>query len=260
VLAQKSYHAVLGYDVFFFMLGRNNPFKFTTELFYKYMWDVNPYEVENVRTRYYANNNATAYAVGVDFNLHGEFIEGITSYFKLGIMQTREDIKGDHYTEYYNAAGERIYFGYSQDQVVVDSAVISPKFIPRPTDQLINIGVLIQDQMPKLEALSVQVGLQYNSPLPYGPPNSERFEDTLRMKAYFRVDIGTSYDFLHKPKKQNFFTKNFTDAILSFEVYNLLGINNQMSKQWVQDVNGGYYAVPNYLTQRRFNLKLILRF
>lgn len=261
VLSQKSYHAVVGYDMFFFMLGRNNPFKFTTELFYKYMWDVNPYEVDNVRTRYYANNNAIAYAVGIDFNLNGEFIEGISSFFKLGIMQTMEDIKDDKYTEYYNAAGEKIIFGYSQDQTVVDSAVISPGYIPRPTDQLINIGILIQDQMPNLEALSVQVGLQYGSPLPYGPPGSDRYKDTLRMKSYFRVDIGTSYDFLYKKKeKNNFFNKTFTDAILSFEVYNLLGINNVMSKQWIQDVNGVYYSIPNYLTQRRFNLKLILRF
>lgn len=269
VLSQKSYHAVLGYDMFFFMWGRDNPFKFTTELFYKYMWDVNPYKVENVRTRYYANNNATAYAVGVDFNINGEFIKGISSYFKVGIMQTMENIKNDSYKEYYNAAGDKIYFGYSKDQVVVDSATISPGFIPRPTDQLINIGVLIQDQMPKFEALSVQIGLQYGSPLPFGPPGLDRYKDTLRMKSYFRVDFGTSYDFLHNKRvkeqknidvKQNFFNKTFTDAILSFEVYNLLGINNEMSKQWVQDVNGGYYAVPNYLTQRRFNLKLILRF
>lgn len=262
VLSQKSYHAVVGYDMFFYMLGRNNPFKFTAELFYKYMWDVNPYKVENVRTRYYAHNNATAYAVGIDLNLNGEFIEGISSYFKLGVMQTMEDIKGDSYTEYYNAAGEKIIFGYSLDQTVVDSVVVNPGFIPRPTDQLVNIGVLIQDQMPKLEALSVQVGLQFGSPLPYGPPGLDRYKDTLRMKPYFRVDIGTAYDFLYNrhKQKQNFFNKAFTDAILSFEVYNLFGINNEMSKQWIQDVNGGYYSIPNYLTQRRFNLKLILRF
>src|SRR5690606_25484374 len=37
VLAQKSYHAILGYDMFFNMWGRSNPFKFSTEAFYKYM-------------------------------------------------------------------------------------------------------------------------------------------------------------------------------------------------------------------------------
>jgi hypothetical protein len=81
------------------------------------------------------------------------------------------------------------------------------------------------------------------------------------MKSYFRVDLGMSYDFLYKKRsKSTFWSKNFTDAILSFEVFNLLGINNVLSKQWVQDVEGRYYSVPNYLTQRRFNLKLIVRF
>lgn len=262
VLSQKSYHAVLGYDMFFYMWGRNNPFKFTTELFYKYMWDVNPYKVENVRTRYYAQNIATAYAYGIDFNINGEFIEGISSYFKVGLMRTMENIKDDQYTVYYNSAGEKIIFGYSDDQNVVDSAIIKPGYIPRPTDQFINIALLIQDKMPNFEALSLQVGLQFGSPLPYGPPGVDRYKDTLRMKSYFRVDIGTAYDFLHNKhkKKPNFFNKAFTDAILSFEVYNLLGIKNEMSKQWIQDVNGGYYSIPNHLTNRRFNLKLILRF
>jgi len=81
------------------------------------------------------------------------------------------------------------------------------------------------------------------------------------MKSYFRVDIGTSYDFLYKKSnKETFWNKNFSDAIVSFEVFNLLGINNVLSKQWIQDTQGVYYSIPNYLTQRRFNLKLILRF
>ena len=80
------------------------------------------------------------------------------------------------------------------------------------------------------------------------------------MKSYFRVDIGMSYDLLYEKNKQNFFRKTFTDAIISFEVFNLLGINNVLSKQWIQDVQGKFYSIPNYLTQRRFNLKLILRF
>ena len=261
VKAQKSYHAVAGTDVYFNMWNREVPFKFTAEAYYKYLWDVNPYEIENVRTRYYAENNAVAYAYGLDLNVHGQFIDGIESFFKVGLLQTKEDILNDSYKEYYNAAGEKIIFGYSEDQTVVDSATIYPGYIPRPTDQLVTFGALIQDRMPMYESLSVQVGIQYGSNLPYGPPGDDRYKDTLRMKSYFRVDMGMSYDFLYKKtEKKNFFTKNFTDAILSFEVFNLLGINNVLSKQWIQDVQGTYYSIPNYLTQRRFNLKMILRF
>lgn len=275
VLAQKSIHAVLGTDVYFDMWDREVPFKFTAEAYYKYMWDLNTYEIENVRLRYYANNESRGYAYGLDMNVHGQFVEGIESFFKVGFLRTEEDIIGDSYTEYYNAAGEKIIFGYSDDQVVVDSAVIEPGFVPRPTDQLLTFGALIQDRMPKFESFSVQMGMQFGSRLPYGPPDFQRYKDTLRMKSYFRVDIGMSYDFLYKykkrtqdnmkrkkeeqlPVKENFFTRNFRDAMLSFEVFNLLGVNNVLSKQWVQDVSGKYYSIPNYLTQRRFNLKLIL--
>ncbi len=269
VLAQKSFHLVAGSEFEFNMWERESPFKFSVEAYYKYLWDINTYEIDNVRTRYYANNEAVGYAYGLDMNVHGQFVPGIESFFKMGLLRTMEDVKGDQYTAYYNAAGERIVFGVSEDQEIVDSAVIQPGFIPRPTDQLFNFGALIQDRMPIYESFTVQMGLQFATPLPYGPPDFNRYKDTLRLRSYFRVDIGMSYDFLYKYKqaqkrnetnlKHNFWTRNFDDAILSFEVFNLLGVNNVLSKQWVQDVSGKYYSIPNYLTQRRFNLKLILR-
>lgn len=260
VKAQKSLHVVAGTDFYFNMWGREQPFKLTSEIYYKYLWDVNPYKIENVRTRYFAENNAVAYAYGIDANIHGEFVEGIESFFKFGILSTKEDIKGDSYKEYYNAEGQKIIFGYSEDQVVVDSATIYPGYIPRPTDQFFNFGALVQDQMPGLENLTVQMGMQFGSRLPYGPPSLDRYKDTLRMKSYFRVDLGMSYNLIDKKSdKRTFWNKNFSDAVVSLEVFNLLGINNVLSKQWIQDVEGKYYSIPNYLTSRRFNLKLIVR-
>jgi hypothetical protein len=258
VQAQKSLHAVLGTDLYFNLWKRDKPFKFSGELFYKYLWDVNPYEIENVRTRYYANNDAVAYAYGLDFNVHGEFVPGIESFFKLGVLQTREDLTYDSYKEFYNAAGEKIIFGYSQDQTVVDSATFYPGFIPRPTDQWLTVGALVQDQMPKLENFTVQLGLQYGAPLPYGPPGMDRYRDTLRMKAYFRVDVGFSYNLVSK--KKGWWHQHVPESMVSLEIFNLLGINNVLSKQWIQDVEGKYYSIPNYLTQRRINLKFICRF
>ncbi|MEN9993677.1 MAG: hypothetical protein RL762_334 [Bacteroidota bacterium] len=263
VQAQKSLHVVAGSEFLFQMWGRQTPFKLNTEIYYKYLWDLNPYEIENVRTRYYANNNAVGYAYGLDINVHGEFVEGIQSFFKLGLLSTKEDIIGDHYTNYYNAAGERIIFGYSEDQVVVDSTVIFPGYIPRPTDQWLTFGALVQDQMPGYEAFKVQMGLQYGSRLPYGPPDLTRYKDTLRMRAYFRVDLGLSYDLLHgktvaKAGKKGW--QQLDQALISLEIFNILGVNNVLSKQWIQDVQGKFYSVPNYLTQRLFNLKFSMAF
>jgi hypothetical protein len=241
------------------MWQRKQPFKLIIESYFKYLWDVNPYNIDNVRTRYQANNDAIAYATGLDVNVHGEFIEGVQSFFKVGLLSTKEDLVYDQYTTNYNKSGEEIIPGYTLDNVVAKSIVTKPKYIPRPTDQLLNFAILFQDKMPSYEMFTAQLGLQFGTRLPYGPPGVDRYKDTLRQKSYFRVDLGISYDLLQKKKQQQIATK-FTDASLSFEVYNLMGINNVLSHQWIQDVTGRMYSIPNYLTQRRFNLKLLLRF
>jgi hypothetical protein len=259
VLAQKSFHIITGYEHLFSMWNRSKPFKLIIESYYKYLWDVNPYSIDNVRTRYLANNDAIAYATGLDVNVHGEFVEGVQSFFKMGFLSTKENLLHDKYVSYYNKSGEQIVPGYTSDNVVTDSVITYPGFIPRPTDQWMNFAILFQDKMPKYEMISAQLGLQFGSRLPYGPPGTERYKDTLRQKSYFRVDLGASYDFLHQKKLSKIPTK-LSDASISFEVYNLMGINNILSHQWIQDVSGRFYSIPNYLTQRRFNLKLILRF
>lgn len=262
VQSQKSFHLVSGVDYAFEMWGREKPFKFTGEVFYKYMWDVNPYQIDNVRTRYFAMNDAVAYAYGMDMNLHGEFIDGVESFFKLGVLRTMEDFLNDDYYDYINDEGEKIVPGFTFNDVAVDSVLQSPGFIPRPTDQWFTFATLFQDKMPGVEQFTVQLGLNYGTRLPYGPPDRNRYKDTLRQKAYFRVDIGFGYDLLYKkPNKEDRakWLKPFTSAKINFEVFNLLGINNVLSQQWVQDTQGRFYAIPNYLTFRRFNLKLILR-
>ena len=49
------------------------PLSWYLKSYYKYMWDVNPYDVDNVRIRYFGNNEARAYAYGADFRISGEF-------------------------------------------------------------------------------------------------------------------------------------------------------------------------------------------
>lgn len=260
VRAQKSAHFVGGVDYSFYMWNRDLPFKFTIEGYYKYLWDINPYEIENVRIRYYADNIAKGYATGLDMMLNGEFVPGLLSFFKVSLLSTKEDILNDQYTNYYNAAGEVIVPGISEDQVAVDSAVVYPGYIRRPSDQHLNVGIFFQDKMPGFERLTAQLGLNYGSRLPYGPPDFTRYKDTLTMKAYFRVDLGLSFNLLGKegPYKHEWQNK-LSDCIISLEVWNLLGYNNVLSKQWIQDVSGKYYSIPNYLTSRRFNLKLLIR-
>lgn len=261
VKAQKSLHVVLGSDAYFNLFER--PFKFIAEAYYKYLWDVNPYEVDNVRVRYYATNDAKAYAYGLDFGVNGQLIPGIESWLKIGFLKTEEDILNDDYYLYLNAAGDTIVPGYTADDVATDSILQSPGYVPRPSDKLFNISLLFQDNMPGFEALSVQLNTQFSTGLPYGPPDYKRYKDTLRTKSYFRVDIGFSMDFLYwrkNKKPEEYKVPWLKDFKLSFEVFNLLDIKNTVNYLWLQDVSGRYYSIPNNLTGRRYNLKLIFRF
>ena len=142
VKSQKSFHIVSGADVFVNLWGRQSPFKLSTEIYYKYLWDVNSYEVDNVRTRYFANNDARAYAYGLDMNINGEFVPGIESYFKLGLLQTKEDVLTDFYYDRFNQEGEKIVPGFTADDVAVDSTRIEPGYVPRPTEQWFTFAAL----------------------------------------------------------------------------------------------------------------------
>ena len=260
VKAQESIHFIVGSDYNF--KAWNRPFKLVTEIYYKYMENLIPYEIDNVRIRYYAENNARGYATGIDLKVNGEFVKGIESWVSLSVMQTQEDIIDDYYYEYYNQGGEKIIVGYTADQTITDSLRFEPGYIPRPTDQRVNFSLFFQDYLPKRPDIQMHLNLVYGSGLPFGPPSYQRYKDTLRIPAYRRVDIGFSARLLKEDKKLG--PKNplkYLKTIwLSLEVFNLLGINNTISYLWVSDVTNRQYAVPNYLTQRLINLKMIVKF
>lgn len=257
--AQQSIHFVLGMDRLFEIWDR--PFKFSAETYYKAMDDLVPYEVDNVRIRYYAQNLARGYAAGADIKLNGEFIKGIESWASLGVLSTFEDLKNDFYYLRLNAAGDTIIPGFTADQVAVDSIRKEPGYIPRPTDQRVGFALFFQDEMPRYPTFKVHMNLVFGTSLPYGPPNDQRYPDTLRTGLYRRVDIGFSKQFLGaEGQKNNGWAKRIESLWLSVEIFNLLNINNTVDRQWVQDAAGRYYAIPEYLSPRRLNVKLIAWF
>jgi hypothetical protein len=262
VVSQKSWHNVIAADVYFRIWDR--PFKFIAEAYYKHMWDVVPYEIDNVRIRYYADNNAVAYAYGFDAKINGEFVEGVESFFRIGFLKTMEEIENDDYHLYINSDGDTILPGYTFNQTIVDSIPQEPGWIPRPSDQLVTFTLFFQDKMPKYENFKVSANLNFGTPLPYGPPSYERYKDVLRTKAYMRLDLGFMFDFitpqtkLKKPDSK--FQNTFEQFTISLDAFNLLGIKNVVSYQWLQDIGGRYYSIPNHLTGRRINLRLIISF
>ena len=253
--AQKSIHFVAGSDWNFMAWGR--PFKYVTEVYYKYLTDLVPYQVDNVRIQYLGENASKGYAYGIDFKVNGDFVKGVESWASLSYMKTAEDLYSDQYTEYYNASGEVIHPG-GTDVVVADSATIYPGYIPRPTDQRITFGLFFQDYLPMNPTFKMNLGLYFGSGLPTGAPNTPLYTHTYRMPAYRRVDIGLSKQIIGgealRPKSG--FFKGFKNLWVTMEILNLLQISNTISYTWVRDFNNNQYGVPNYLTPRQINIKL----
>ncbi|MBK8488443.1 MAG: carboxypeptidase-like regulatory domain-containing protein [Chitinophagales bacterium] len=239
VLSQKSIHFLIGADYNFKAWDRD--FKFITELYYKYLYDLNPYDLENVRIRYYGENMATGYSAGVDFRLFGEIVEDADSWISLSLMQSRENIDGD---STFTDNGELEARGY----------------IPRPTDQFFNFGMFFQDYIPGNKNFKVHLNFLYGSGLPFGPQDNPYYRNSFRIPAYRRVDIGFSALLLDKNRQRGDKMWNHINNLWAgIEVFNLLGVSNTISYVWVKDINDVQYAFPNYLTDRRVNLKIIMK-
>ena len=230
VKAQKSFHLVIGNDYSFNVWER--PFKLTTELYYKNLWDVNAYSVDNVRIRYRADNVTTAYAYGLDVRLNGEFVPGNDSWISIGYLKTEENINNQGW-------------------------------IARPTDQRLKVGVLFQDYVPNLPDLKAYLNLVYNTGVPGGAPAyADVYAYQNRLNDYRRADLGVSYVFVDANKKPTAnFLKKFKELNLGIELFNIFDIRNSITNTWVRDVySKNQYAVPNYMTGRVLNLKLKMKF
>ena len=228
--AQKSLQVVLGNDYSFNLWSR--PFKLVTEFYYKSLSDVNIYTVDNVRIRYIADNNATAYATGLDLRLNGEFVPGTESWVSIGFLKTEEN---------YNNQG----------------------YIARPTDQRFKFGMLFQDYMPNIPNVKMYLNLVYNTGVPGGAPSyTNPYDYQNRLNDYKRADIGVSYVFTDaKNQKNSGWLKNFKELSIGAEIYNLFDVQNSITNTWVRDAySKQYYAIPNYMTPRVFNVKLHMKF
>jgi hypothetical protein len=239
IKSQLSIHYVLGTEVNF--KAWNRPFKFTSEAYYKDLYNLIPYEIDNVRIRYFADNTSRGYTTGIDFRVNGEFVKGTDSWASLSFMNSEEIIS---------------------KQFTKEGASETERFIPRLTNQAFQFAILFQDYFPNNPSYKVNLMLVYGSGFPFGVPDRNRYNDINTMPSYRRVDIGFTKDLIAENTKNrnNFLKRNIKSANLAFEVFNILGVNNTISYTWLQDATAQTWAVPNYLTSRRLNLRLQMKF
>ena len=236
--AQRSYQVVLGTDCNFKMYER--PFKITLETYYKDLWDLDPYYYDNVRIRYTGKNDAVGYVYGGEVRLYGELVKDATSWISIGVMKANQKI-----TDSGGITGYNNYF-------------------PLPSDQRFTLGMYFEDYLPRNKNYKVHISAIYATGLPVGPPTGHLYQDVLRLPDYKRVDIGFSALLLDTKRRDHpahSFFNNLKSIWGSFEVFNLLGIQNTLSYTWIQDqTSQKTYAVPNRLTSRLLNVKLLFNF
>ena len=227
IKSQRSIHFVVGSDFNFRAVGR--PFKFTAEVYYKALSNLIPYNIDNVRISYYGRNMANGYAMGLDMKLFGEFVPGTDSWLTFSVMKTEEKING--------------------------------KWLPRPTDQRYNLSLYFTDYFPGSKKWKMNLTGTLAGGFPFGPPHSGREEAVFRTPAYKRVDIGMSRVIIdNTDKHRTGFGRNIRSIWLGLDVFNLLNISNVNSYYWVTDVYNNQFAVPNYLTSRQINVRLLIDF
>lgn len=222
--SQRSIHFIAGYDYRFRMA--NQRFKFSAEAYYKALSNLVPYSVNNVKVTYYGNNEANGHAAGLDLKLYGEFVPGTDSWISLSIMNTKMKLGG--------------------------------KSIPLPTDQRYAMNLFFTDYFPGSDRWRMSLKLAFADGLPFSAPHRELETNTFRATSYRRADIGMSYLLYDNTKRTK---KSFLkDIWLGIDCLNLFGIDNVNSYYWVTDVTNQQYAVPNYLTGRQINGRILIEF
>ncbi len=257
--AQKSWQLSGGLDYNFRMFGR--PARIQTEAYYKNMWDVVPFDVDNVRLRYFGENSAKAYAAGIETRLFGELVPDAESWISIGFMRTKEDIENDFYQVYRNASGE-VITGSTIDKIPTDSSAVNVGYVRRPTDRMITFGMFFQDYLSTNKNIRVYLNTLYGSNLPYNIPGSVKYRNALVIEPYIRVDLGLSA-LLLDPEKGNRRShspfKNFKSIWASLEVFNLIDRPNTISYLLIKDFANNVFTMPNRLTPRLLNLKLVAK-
>lgn len=226
--AQRSAQVILGADYYFRAWGR--PFKFTAEAYYKYMDRLVSYSVDNVRVRYSGVNDSHGYTTGLDLKLYGELVPGADSWISFSCMRSREKLDNDP-----DGLG----------------------WISRSNEQRYNLTVFFQDYFPRWPQYVFHIKLQFADGLPYGYPRNLNTRNQLRSSSFKRIDLGVSRVFRYG--KERWMKNPHVDAWwLQFEALNLIGFRNVNSYSWLTDYTGIAWAVPNYLTGRLFNFKIIV--
>lgn len=230
VKAQGSLQVLLGMDYRFAVEDR--PFKATVEGYFKYLYRINPYYINNVKIRYLGDNLGTGTIAGVDFKLFGEFVPEVESWLTLSLMKAVQRIQG---------------YGT----------------MPMPNAPLYNFSLFFQDYFPGYRKIRLSMRAALSGGVPQLDPTQGFSKPVFTSPPYKRVDLGMHYRVLDQedPKQAHWtLSKGIRSLDLELSVFNLFDMSNVSSYFWIADAYRNRYAVPNYLTGRVIDLGITMTF
>lgn len=227
--SQRSIHVIAGGDYTFRASGRN--FKVSADMYYKKLDNLNPYTVDNVKIRYYGENCAQGHAMGLDVKFFGEFVPGTDSWISFSLMKAEQSIRGSEY-------------------------------VPMPNSQGYNVSLFFQDYFPGYKRVKLNLKGVLSGGLPVTAPRTGYEEGYFRTPTYKRVDLGFSYQLAGGTDAimDRGFFRNLKNIWLGLDIFNLFDIKNTSSYYWITNIDNHQYAIPNYLTGRQLNVRLIVDF
>ena len=230
IRSQGAFHILAGADYTFEMGGRK--YKFTAEAYYKSLFNINPYIIENVKIRYLGENIGSGFAAGIDLKLFGELVPGVDSWLTASIIKARQKLDGYGSLPLMNA----------------------------PT---YNFSFFLQEYVPGNKRITATLRAALSGGLPQLNPSKGLSSPAFTAPAYKRVDLGVMYKWLDPDDSfagRSKWLMGVKGAYIGADLFNLFDMTNVNSYYWVSDAYQQQYAVPNYLTRRQFNLRLLVEF
>lgn len=233
IKAMGAYSTVMGWENPF-RLGERR-FRFTLEAYYKYLFQINPFVLDNIRIKYLAENSGTGYIYGLDLKLYGEFIEGVDSWLTIGLS------KGQQY--------------------------LHNQQIPNLQAPGLSASLFLRDYVPGYKPIKLSLRASYASGLPVlfplGLLGKSSLEQAFTSPSYKRLDLGGAYDFALtakgelRPWAKRYKIKSLE---LGIDALNLFDISNTGSYYWIKSQDASLFAIPNYLSRRIWNIYLSVGF
>ena len=239
LLAQRSMQFVGGIERF---LPRSR-FYLRGEAYYKKLSNVISYDIENVRVVYTGENDADAYAYGLDLQLRGEFVPGLESWANYSFLVTNEEFLPEFTDEFKLGSN------------------------PRPSDQRHTVSIYVADYIPGDESWKLHMRTLFGSGLPYTPPiEGERIGNIItqvpgerfsaRYQRYFRFDMGITKEVIVADRGRGVPVK----LELTGEILNVFNMVNTVAYSWIPRSDGIWTRIPTRLTPRTINVRMAVRF